>query len=276
MVYDSHIKLLLWDNFPRGQMKISETTLNCCKPNRFTSFKGTEDSGISSKKPRCKHYIEMSDDVLGLRSVLKAHQDVQNSNKMRMFKAIPHITTALLGTTIALTQPGKLAAKAAAGLGFLALTNIISHSVDSIGQKIEQHKKGENKINAKDVLKTGLKIAAGAGAVALAVAGLKNAKVSTFLKKEASQLANEINETKLGKFVEETLNPFVKKNASKLGTLSILAPYGIIAGSSFAQIKLSDSLSKDIKQKASENFAKGKFAQAQARAHFDSIDAVEV
>ena len=42
------------------------------------------------------------------------------------------------------------------------------------------------------------------------------------------------------------------------------------------QLNLADSLSNDIKQKATQNYVKGKMIQAQARAHFDSIEAQEV
>jgi hypothetical protein len=80
----------------------------------------------------------MSDDVLQLRSVLKANKDVQESNKMRLFKAMPELTTILLGTTIALTQPGKLAAKAGAGLGFLVLTSALCAGSNAISDKFEK------------------------------------------------------------------------------------------------------------------------------------------
>ena len=66
--------------------------------------------------------------------------------------------------------------------------------------------------------------------------------------------------------------PFTKKHSTKFS----LAPYAMIAGSALAQLKLSDSLSNDIKEKASLNYQKGKLIQQQARAHFDSIDAQEV
>lgn len=253
-------------------MKISETTINCCKPNGYISFKG-EDSKSSTRKVRYKHYEQMSDDVLSLRSVLKAHNEVQKSNKMRLFKAMPEITTALIGTTIALTQPGKLATKAAAGLGFLAL----SKAVNVVGDKIiESNKKQDDKNASKKVLKTIAKIALGAGAIALGVVALKNSKASSFLEKEAAQLAKEINETKLGKIVENKFVPFTTKHAKAFDVASAVAPFGIIAGSAMTQLNLADSLSKDIKEKATQNFAKGKLIQAQARAHFDSIEAQEV
>ncbi|MBQ4646943.1 MAG: hypothetical protein IJB79_06310 [Candidatus Gastranaerophilales bacterium] len=252
-------------------MKISETTINCCKPNRYLSFTA-ENSDKPSKKVRYKHYEQMSDDVLSLKSVLKAHKEVQQSGKMRLFKALPEITTALIGTTIALTQPGKLAAKAGAGLGFLAFTKILSAGVDKITQPPEKGGKSD----PKKALIESAKIAAGLGAVALGVVSMKNTKASKFLAKEASQLTSEINNTKLGKFVENTFNPFLNKHSKTAEAINLVAPFGIIATSALTQVNLADSLSKDIKEKATQNFVKGKLIQAQARAHFDSIDAQEV
>ena len=254
-------------------MLINETTINCCKPKRFTTFKGTESSKNGERRVRGKRYQEMNDDVLKLRSILKAHKDVQNSSKMRTFKALPHITTALLGTSIALTQPGKLAAKAAAGLGFLALTDIIPSVVDgavNIASKTDDKDKKASPVAFFAKLAT---ITAVAG---LAAFGLKNTKtfdkVSKFVKKEATQLSNEINNTKLGKAFNKNLASKIDKHSSKFAIASL----GIMAGSSMAQLDLADSLSRDISQKASENYKKGKYIQAQAKAHYDSIDAVEV
>ena len=254
-------------------MKISETTINCCKPNRYISFKGEEKNNSPERKVRYKHYEQMSDELLALRSVLKAHEEVQESNKMRLFKAVPEITTALIGTTIALTQPGKLAAKAAAGLGFLALSKVVNVVGDKI---IESNKKQDDENASKKVLKTIAKIALGAGAIALGAVALKNSKASNFLKKEAGQLAKEINSTSLGKLVEEKVLPFTTKHAKAIDTFGAFAPLGIIGASSLAQLKLADSLAKDIEEKTKSNFIKGKLIQSQARAHFDSIDAQEV
>lgn len=254
-------------------MLISETTINCCKPNRYITFKGEDSTKSSTRKVRYKHYEQMSDEVLSLRSVLKAHKEVQESNKMRLFKAMPEITTALIGTTIAITQPGKLAAKAAAGLGFLALSKVVNVVGDKI---IEKNKQQENTPDAKKVLLTTAKVALGLGAVALGIGVFKNTKAASFVQKEATQLAKEINSTKLGKFVESKIVPFVTKHAKAVDMVGTVAPFGIIAGSAVAQLNLADSLSNDIKEKATQNFAKGKLIQAQAKAHFDSIDAEEV
>ena len=259
-------------NFPRGKMLINETTINCCKPKRFINFKGTESSNTNERRVRGKRYQQMSDDVLKFKSILKAHNDVQNSGKMRMFKALPQITTVLLGTSIALTQPGKLAAKAAAGLGFLALTDIIPVIVNKTIDFASKNKKDEETSPLAFVGK----LAATTAVVGLAAFGLKNTKaydkVSKFVKKEANQLANEINNTKIGKKFNEKLAPKIDQNSSK----ALIASFGILTGSSIAQLDLADSLSKDIMKKASENYQKGKFIQAQAKAHYDTIDAPEV
>lgn len=262
-------------------MIISETTLNCCKPNRLISFKNSEPNESSTRKVRYKHYEQMSDDVLSLRSVLKAHKDVQESGKMRLFKAMPAITTGLLGLTIGLTQPGKLAAKAGAGLGFLALTNAICAGSDIIANSIDKQAKNEKETStAKKVFKTVAAIAGVATVGTLAVIGAKNTKafkaVGGFLSKEAKQLANEINNTKLAKFFDNTVAPFAQKHAQGVSVLKAIAPLGVLVGSAAAQVGLADDISLDIKEKAVKNFMKGKAIQAEARAHFDSIDAEEV
>lgn len=254
-------------------MQINETTLNCCKPKRFTTFKGKESSKTGERRVQSKHYREMSDDVLRFKSILKAHNDVQNGAKMRMFKALPYITTALIGTSIALTQPGKFATKAATGLGFLALTDIVPTVVEKIANKTNE--KSENNKNTS-ALKTVAKFAFGAAVIGLAAFGLKNTKaynnVSKFLKREANQLSNEVNNTKIAKAFNEKLAPKIDKHASKFAVASL----GILTASSLAQLKLADGLSEDIKNKAEQYYQKGKFIQAQARAHYDSIDAPEI
>lgn len=262
-------------------MLISETTLNCCKPNRFTTFKGTEHSDSPRGKVRYKHFEQMSDDMLQLRSVVKAHKDVQESNKMRLFKAMPELTTVLLGTTIALTQPGKLAAKAGAGLGFLALTSALCAGSNAISDKFEKHENKEKRpLTAKRVVKTVALTAAAASVGALAYAGAKNSnfvkKATNFVSKELKQLTSEINDTKLAKFFDEKVAPLTQKHAKAVNIGRNIAPLGVLVGSIASEVALADSLSEDIKEKASLNYAKGKAIQAQARAHFNSIDAKEV
>jgi len=261
-------------------MKINETTFNCCKPKRFTTFTGNESSQKTSRKVRSKHYGQMSDDVLQLRSIMEAHKDVQNSGKMRLFKAIPAMTTGLLGLTIGLAQPGKLAAKAGAGLGFLALSEIVNNGTNKALDKIDEAKQNGEVIDSKKILLGVAKVAAGVGAVVAVGALLKNTKAfkvaSKFIKKEAKQLSNEINETKLGKFFENTVAPFAKKHSKGISVARAVAPWGVIVASSLAQVELGDSLSKDIKEKAILNYAKGKMIQQEARAHYESIDAPEM
>lgn len=265
--------------FPRGKMLIHETTINCCKPNRCILFKG-QNSQNSTRKVRYKHYEQISDEVLCAKSILKAHNDVQSSKKMRLFKALPTITTAVAGVSIALTQPGKLAAKVGAGLGFLAVSNLISLGFDKLGEKINKNPdENKNGSKFKKIAKPILAVSTCALGVAAVVVGKKTNKldgVKKFFSKEVKQLTDEINNTKLAKKLEEKIIPFETKNKKAFATLGLLAPLGVIASSLGVQIGLAQSLSSDIKEKAVANFAKGKAIQAQARAHFDSIDAQEV
>ena len=120
-------------------MRIDHIT-NCLKSKVFGNYSDFKESeslrdSLSQNKgaKRYKHYEELSDDVLCARSIIKAHQEVEKSGKMRMFKAIPAISTAIITTSIAITQPGKLAAKAGAGLGFLALSSSVDLMSDLIG-----------------------------------------------------------------------------------------------------------------------------------------------
>lgn len=260
-------------------MLINETTINCCKPKRFIPFTG-ESSEKASRRIRSKHYGQMSDDVLELKSVLDAHKEVQKSGKMRLFKALPAITTGILGVTIGLTQPGKLAAKAGAGLGFLALSEFINNGTNFAIDKIRNAKENNESNDSKKMFLTIAKVAAGFGAIALGATLLKNTKLyktaNSFAKKEIAQLANEINNTKLAKSFNNKVTPFAAKHAKGLKIVSAVAPYGVIAASALTQAKLANSISNDIKQKASENYIEGKTIQAIARAHYESIDAPEM
>ena len=101
-------------------------------------------------------------------------------------------------------------------------------------------------------------------------------KVGGFIQREAQQLTKEINETKLAKFMDEKIVPFAQKHKKATTITKAVAPFAVMAGSLATQIGLADSLSEDIKEKATLNFIKGKKIQAQAREHFDSIDAQEV
>jgi hypothetical protein len=97
--------------------------------------------------------------------------------------------------------------------------------------------------------------------------------------------ANYSNHIKLDNFDEiiiiydrqdEQLLPFLQKHNKLASSFGFVVPLGIIGASSYAQIKLSDSLSDDIKEKAQKNFIKGKEIQKIAREHFDKVDAIEV
>ena len=261
-------------------MLINETTLNCCKPKRFTTFKGSNNTRSSNRKLRYKHYEQISEEALALQSLMRAHKDVQNSGKMRLLKAMPAITTTLLGTTIALTQPGKLAAKAGAGLGFLALSSAIGAGSEILSDKIEKHKEENNGINTPKILMSIAKVTAGIGAVVAGAVLFKNSKAGRktlkFLKREATQLSKEINETKLAGFIENTYKPFIKKHHKSAEIISAVAPYGIIAGSALSQAKLAQGLSDDVKEKTNEYFTKGKLIQKIAKANFDNVEAKEI
>lgn len=260
-------------------MSIYETTINCCKPNRYNLLNG-QNSQNPTRKVRYKHYEQISDDILCAKSILKAHNEVQSSKKMRLFKALPTITTTIAGISIALTQPGKLATKVTAGLGFLAVTNVIALGFDKLSEKIN-NKSNKNKDNSKfkKIAKPIMMASACALGAAAVIVGKKTNKfdsVKKFFSKEAKQLTKEINNTKLAKFVEKKVIPFETANKKCFALAGLLAPLGVITVGAGTQIKLADSLSSDIKQKAVQNFSKGKAIQAQARAHFDSIDAQEV
>lgn len=253
----------------------------CCKPKRRDlGFEGKNSNPSQTTKVRYKHYEEMSDDVLELRSILKAHNDVENSSKMSIFKAIPSITAGLLGLCIGLAQPGKLSNKVAQGLGFLALLKSSDVIYNMIDKKVD--KKSSPDDSNKRLKKAGLYFVAMGALVAgvLNVKKLKNVEflkpVMDFAKKESKTLAKEINETKVGNFFKNTVKPFADKHKDLTLTASFLAPFGIMAGSTFGTIKMSESLSKDIKEKAEQNYTQGKLIQKIAREHFDSIDAIEV
>ena len=258
-------------------MQINSLT-NCSKPRFFKTFTGNENSA----KPRYKHYEQMSDEVLGMRSIIKAHHEVEQSGKMKLFKAMPGIATALIGTSIAMTQPGKFSAKAATGLGFLAISQGTSAIVNTVDQLVDKKANKENKkTNSTKQKVIGILAATTASTIATVgvIASVKNAKklepIKKFLSKEANQMANELNATKVGKFVNEKFNPFIEKHALAKAT-TFLAPAITLAAGIGTQLGLAKSLSKDLKEKANENYVKGKFIQEIARKDFESINATEV
>ena len=257
---------------------------NCHKPK---SFKGLKETG----KVRYKHYEQMSDRALSAYSLAKAYCEVKDSKKSRLLKAMPAIATTLIATSLAITQPGKLATKASKGVGFLMLVsgmNFISDKISKFAFKRLQ-KKNENQDNEKTVSN---KLLAGSlgtlGAVGGILAGAlaytkgkdilngSGNKIVNFLKSEGQKLKDELNYSKLGMEVEEKFIPFMNKHFNAFRKAHYLAPVGLIVGSSLASHGLRNSISDDISKKAVKNFIKGKAAQKDARAHFDTIDAIEV
>lgn len=250
----------------------------CRKPHHSGTFKGSSNL---EGKVRYKHFEQLSDDVLSVRSILKAHNEVEKSGKMRAYKAIPVLTTALIGTSLAIAQPGKLSKKMSAGLGFLMLSKGISLAGEAINKmaqrkdlKSDEEKSNEEKSAPKKALKALGTVALAAGATVGIIKG-KDA-IKKHALKEAHQLSSELNSTKLAKFVDEKVTPFFAKHKKLASSFGFIIPMGIIGGSSFAQVELADSLSKDIKEKSEFNFKKGKEIQRAAREHFDTIDAIEV
>lgn len=236
--------------------------------------------------------MQMNDELLSLVSTAKACDQVEHSGKMHLFKALPTIFTASLGTIIALTQPGKLSAKAAAGLGFLALATTASKvsdvalkKYDSFQKSHAQKEQNEEQANPSYLKRFGISLLSTAAVFGLAVAGKKvlpkilskHAKPAYELLKQGSEkLANEINGTKLGTFVENKLNPFVARHPKALGAFSALAPIASLTATVGAGTGLLVGMVKDIDKIAAENYAKGKAVQQIAREEFDKIDAIEV
>ena len=256
--------------------------LNCHKPKSFTGIKQTG-------KVRYKHYEQMSDQALSAYSMAKAYCEVKDSKKSKLLKAMPYITNTLIATSLAITQPGKLSTKASTGVGFLALMgclNFLSGKISKLTNKAIANKEDDAKTGiSKKAVAAGVGVLGAAAAVvggAALIAKNKTSilnssnKVVNFLKGEAIKLKEEINNTKLAKTVEEKLNPFMQKHSGAFTKAKYIAPFGIILGSGAADFALRDSLSNDLSKKTLQNFIKGKAAQQDARAHFDSIDAIEV
>ena len=118
-------------------MQINEIT-KCCKPKAMSSFKRCNASPDEGRV-RYKHLETAPDEVLISRSIMKAHKEVANSGKMRLYKSLPAITTGIIATSLAITQPGKLSVKAAQGLGFLALSKGVDIASDIISKKSDSN-----------------------------------------------------------------------------------------------------------------------------------------
>lgn len=190
-------------------------------------------------------------------SIIKAHNQVKNSAKARVYKAVPTIATAAIATGLALTQSGKLSTKAATGLGFLALTKVLNITADKFN-------KGAN--DKKSMIKNDLLATAGVflgaiGACSIAKKAGDSTKIGGFIKKEIGTLAKEINATKLAKFTDKKIEPFLNDHALLANIANIIGAFGAITASTMAQIGLSKSLGKDFKDKANENYIKGKVIQ---------------
>ena len=259
----------------------------CCKPRQFGNF--ATDLRPNNKKVRYKHYEEMDNDTLSVVCLTRACNKAQSSGKTKLNKAIPAIVTGLVGTSIALAQPGKLASKAARGLGFLMLlagfdffADKVSSVVGKMNSKNLNSTKEDNKKAAMRGIAAGVVLFGGAVAAILAGPKLMNKVlsgsngVSKFISSEKDKLVNELNSSKLGKLVENKINPFLQKH-KKIGiALSGLVPFGTIVAGAAATNSLDRSLSCDVKKRAMSNFVKAKLIQEEARNHFDKIDAKEI
>jgi len=258
-------------------MQINNIT-NCCKPRHPRSILNfSSSSNLPSEKVKYKHFEQMDDDTLSAISIIKAHKSVENSSKMRLYKAIPALTTGIIATSLAITQPGKLSAKAATGLGFLAAATGIDFILNKFS-KLKEQTQNTSDNNKKSMVKTGLAMA-GISAAAVGLIKGKNTQtfksVDKFIKSEASKLANEIDSTKIAK-IHDKFSPIIDKHQKIASSGALLTSVAAAGFSGIAKTNLLKSLSKDIKTKANENFEHGKKIQEIARSHFDSIDAVEV
>ena len=264
-------------------------SLECCRPKRrINTFTG-EYNSENKNRMRRKHYKQMNDDVLATRSVIKAHKEVAQSPKGQLIKAMPNISTSLILTSLALAQPGKLSAKAARGLGFLVLlkgADKISQSVyDSFNKKSNNETKDKKALIKDSAIKFATAALACTGAVIGSLLLLKGGKsllnkvnpnISKFFKGEAKTLAKEINNSKVGKYFEKNINPFISKHQHKFDVASDIIPFIAAFAGIKAQDKLGQSLSKDLCIKAKENYEKGKIVQQLAKEKFDEIEAQEV
>ena len=259
----------------RGKMQINKIAITadkCKKPCNSPSFGSYNSEADNLQKKRYKHMQELSDDVLSARSIIKAHQQAQASNKMKLYKAIPSIATGLIATSVGLAQPGKLSAKAATGLGFLAILSGVSAVGDVLFSKDETKRK-------KAFATLGGLGAVGAGAMMVSGKGnkinnLKN--VSKFVTKEVTQLSKEVNKTKLAKLSDKFVEPFMQKHPKFAFASPIVTSVASSLSGSLASFGLMKGISKDIKENACKNFENAKMIQQIARSDFDKIDAIEV
>jgi len=267
-------------------MKINN--IDCCKPKRRLSFQSESRSNASgSKKITYKHYWEMSQEDLYKRSVVRAGKKAEKSGKMRIFRALPLIGTSIIGASLALTQPGKTTSKIAAGLGFLVfekgLEDIYKGSSKAYDNADETTKAGLGK---ESLAKGGLFALTGAtmlmGSAIAAKGGknifsnLSNSKTGKVIVKEVQKLKDEINTSKIGNILENTVDPFFEKHK----TLSFLLPLTTMVAASLgvnkAQGKLASEINKTFTDDIQANYIKGRKSQMQMKAKFDKIDAKEI
>lgn len=244
--------------------------INSITNNHNTSFASFECE--KNRKPVYKKYYELNDTELAARSINKAMRTAQKSGKMQLLKALPFIATSVAATSLAISQPGKLSSKVNTGLGFLALAS----GIDLLTEKFNNISKNK-KTSSDEKRKTALKaLAATCIATMGAVKLTKNNKVGKFIKNEISQFAKEIDSTKLAKFTEKKINPFLKNHKVLDFALGFVLPFVTVYKTNALSNKLANSIDKDFQKNVALNFAKGKEIQKIARAHFDSIEAKEI
>ncbi len=267
-------------------MNVKNINLNCQSPRHFGKSVTTEaDNG----RKRYKYFEQMDDDTLMLKSVLKAHSEVEKSNKSKLFKAMPAIATGMIGTAYALTHPGKLSGKIASGVGFLVAALVADKVSDKVDNTMNHINKPSNEAPKPAKTSEAIKTVASVAGTVLALSGLayvgtmahakaKNSQsgLAKALVNDGKKLVEEINTSKLGKFVSEKVAPFEAKHQTVFKAARVVAPVGTIAAFGCVQNKLANGISKDIKEKSAHNFAKGKLIQEAARKEFDKIDAEEV
>ncbi len=266
-------------------MKIFNT-IDCCKPRRRMNFKGQGNSVQRNSKVRYKHFEQMDDATLTAHSVAKAYRDVKKSGKMQILKAVPVIVATVIGTSLVLSQPDKLSAKAARGLGFLALIKTMNKAIDItdavIDKRVNENEKNSLKTNfIKFGAAVGTALACAIGAVSIAKGANKvlnkfAPSVSNFISSEFQTLGKEINGSKFGSFVNTKVNPFISKHQTKFNVAADIIPYISALGGIYAQEKLRGNLSNDIKNKAQQNYQNAKEIQRMAKENFDNIEAQEV
>ena len=249
-------------------MQISR--INNCRPKPRVMFLANE-KGSFEGKVRYKRYDEPNDDVLCAKSIIKAHESVEKSTKARLLKAIPLITTGILTTGIMIAQPGKTSSKVAKGLGFLALCE----GFDILRNKFSKKDESE-KANIKAACTMlGAAVATGAG-----LKMLSNTKtfesVKNFVQKDAQNLANTINDTKVAKFLDKNVNK-IANNHPHLANVGLFSSLTLAMGvNTKAKKDLTQSIKEDIKQNSCKNFIQGKLMQDMARQYYNSIDAEEI